>query len=138
MVFKRVAEKSDSIGVMASGLCLIHCLATPFLFVAKSCAVSCCADAPIWWGLLDYIFLVVSFFAVYWTASTTSNKLVKFALWLSWFVLSFILINEQIQLFALSKYAIYLPAFALVSLHIYNLKYCQCQDAVCCTEQEYA
>ena len=137
MVFKTVVVKSDSLGVMASGLCLIHCLATPFLFVAKSCAVSCCAAAPIWWVLLDYIFLIVSFFAVYWSTLTTSNKLVKSALWLSWLVLSFILMNEQIQLLSLPTCAIYLPAFALVSLHIYNLKYCRCQETECCTKQEY-
>jgi len=134
MIFKIAVEKSDSIGVMASGLCLIHCLATPFLFVAKTCAMSCCAAAPIWWVLLDYVFLIVSFFAVYWSTLTTSNDKVKSALWISWFVLSFILINEQIQLIFLSKYAIHLPAFALVSLHIYNLKYCQCQDRQCCAE----
>lgn len=134
MVFKTVVEKSDSLGVMASGLCLIHCLATPFLFVAKTCAVSCCAAAPIWWVLLDYVFLIVSFFAVYWSTFTTSNDKVKSALWISWVLLSLILINEQVQLVALSQYAIYVPAFALVALHIYNLKYCQCQDTQCCVE----
>jgi len=134
MIFKTAIEKSDSIGVMASGLCLIHCLATPFLFVAKSCAVSCCAAAPIWWVLLDYIFLFVSFFAVYWSTLTTSNNLVKSALWLSWLLLSFILINEQMQWVSVPQYAIYLPAFALVFFHIYNLKYCQCQDTQCCIE----
>ena len=133
MVFKTVVEKSDSLGVVASGLCLIHCLATPFLFVAKSCAVSCCAAAPVWWVLLDYIFLIVSFFAVYWSTLTTSNDKIKSALWLSWTVLSFILINEQIQLMAISRHAIYFPAVALVSFHIYNIRYCQCQNEECCT-----
>ena len=134
MIFKIAVKKPDSIGVMASGLCLIHCLATPFLFMAKTCAVSCCASAPIWWVLIDYLFLFVSFFAVYWSTLSTSNRLIKFALWLSWFLLSFVLINEQMQWVAIPRYAIHLPAFAFVSLHIYNIKYCQCKETQCCTE----
>jgi len=134
MIFKIAIEKSDSLGVIASSLCLIHCLATPFLFVAKTCAISCCAAAPTWWIAVDYLFLFVSFFAVYWSTLTTSNKLIKSALWLSWFLLSFVLINEQMQWMSISHLAVYLPAVALVSFHIYNIRYCQCQNKECCTE----
>jgi len=126
MIFKIAVKKPDSIGVMASGLCLIHCLATPFLFMAKTCVVSCCGSAPIWWVLVDYLFLFVSFFAVYWSTLSTPNRVVKFALWLNWFLLSFVLINEQMQWVSISRYAVHLPAFALISLHVYNIKYCRC------------
>jgi len=56
---------SDIIGIWSSGLCLIHCLATPFLFIAKSCSHTCCAASPTWWGTIDFIFLVISFIAIY-------------------------------------------------------------------------
>jgi|GEM_PF-3179353 len=47
---------ADFIGAMSSGLCLMHCLATPFLFIAKACTATCCADTPSWWQLIDYLF----------------------------------------------------------------------------------
>ena len=55
----------DSIGMIAGTLCAIHCIATPFLFVAKACSTVCCADAPLWWKAIDYIFLVISFIAIF-------------------------------------------------------------------------
>ena len=50
----------DNIGIIASSLCMIHCIGTPFLFIAKACSVSCCSDVPIWWQLIDYFFLIKS------------------------------------------------------------------------------
>ena len=58
---KLAINNSDSIGALASTLCLIHCLATPFIFVVQSCAASCCASAPAWWVFFDYLFLTISF-----------------------------------------------------------------------------
>jgi len=34
---------------------------------------------PWWWGILDIVFLVISFFAVYWTTFNTSKRWIKFA-----------------------------------------------------------
>ncbi|WP_253256282.1 MerC domain-containing protein [Formosa algae] len=60
-------EKPDSVGAIASTLCLIHCIATPVLFMVQSCALDGCqVDAvPTWWGFIDYVFLVIAFFAIY-------------------------------------------------------------------------
>jgi hypothetical protein len=55
----------------------------------------------------------------------------KFALWLTWLCLSVVIINEHVQFFTLFKQAIFIPAIVLISLHLYNLKYCQCK-AKCC------
>ena len=53
-------SKSDVIGAFASGLCMMHCIATPFFFIASACSATCCNTSPIWWQRLDYIFLFVS------------------------------------------------------------------------------
>ena len=53
-------QKSDLIGAIASFICMIHCLATPFLFIASACSKSCCAAAPKWWVWLDFVFLSLS------------------------------------------------------------------------------
>lgn len=132
-ISSQFSNRSNMIGVLASGLCLIHCLATPFIFVTKMCTDACCSDAPAYWKWIDYAFLIISFIAVYYSTKSSTNKIIKVLLWLSWFGLFFILINEQIQILNLSNYVIYLPAFALIGLHLYNRRFCECKEDTCCT-----
>ena len=125
-------DKSDSIGALASGLCLIHCIATPLIFVVQPLTVSDQA-APFWWQSLDYIFLLISFFAVFWTVRNTSKTWIKYALWVSYVLLVFAIMNEKFELFHLGELVEYLPAASLIGLHLYNRKYCQCapNDSCC-------
>lgn len=124
--------KTNKVGIMASALCMVHCFATPFIFIAKSCSATCCEASPIWWSSMDYLFLVVSLFAIHQSTKKTSNTWITYAMWTSWFSLLTILLNENIQLFSIVESAIYLPAITLVILHIYNLRYCKCQMDKCC------
>ena len=125
--------KTDQIGIIASALCMIHCLATPFLFIAKSCSATCCEATPGWWTSLDYLFLLISFFAIHHSSKNTSSSWLKYALWISWSSLLILLINEKLQFLSVSVYAIYVPAIMLVLFHVYNLKYCQCKSDTYCT-----
>ena len=125
--------KTDQVGIIASALCMIHCLATPFLFIAKSCSATCCEATPSWWTSLDYLFLLISFFAIYHSSKNTSSSWAKYALWISWSSLLILLINEKLQFLSVSVYTIYIPAIMLVLFHVYNLKYCQCKSDTCCT-----
>lgn len=133
MIF--VKKKPDELGAIASGLCLIHCVATPFLFIVQSCSIAGCSDTPVWWQIIDYIFLVISFFAVYRSTQTTVSKWIKPALWMSWGLLCFIIINEIIIWFSIPEYGIYIPAVALIVLHLYNRKYCHCNSNKCCIHE---
>ena len=126
-------SKSDLIGASVSLLCLVHCLATPFLFVAHAGLVEHGEAHPEWWGILDFVFLVVSFIAIWWTAKTTSKNWMRIALWASWVILAAIVLNEKISLFLLPEQAIYIPTVALVFFHLYNRKYCRCGNEECCT-----
>ncbi|MCG8574633.1 MAG: MerC domain-containing protein [Flavobacteriales bacterium] len=128
-----LSHKSDSVGAFASTLCLVHCLATPLIFVAQSCSASCCSSAPGWWYWLDYLFLAISFFAIYWSGKTTSKKWVKIVLWICWIALLGLILNEKMEWFAVWEEAIYIPSLSLVFLHLYNRRYCQCQEDECCT-----
>jgi multidrug transporter EmrE-like cation transporter len=125
--------KTDKVGIIASTLCIIHCIATPFLFLAKSCSASCCEASPKWWSALDFLFLLISFFAIYQSSKNSTKNWVKYAMWTSWAVLLAALLNQKIHPFSLFEYAIYFPALMLVALHIYNLKHCQCKTDNCCT-----
>jgi len=128
-------QKSDTIGAISSILCLIHCVFTPFLFVAQSHSSCCSEDTPIWWKSIDYIFLIISFFAIHKSATETSKKWIKYAFYLCWLALCFIIINERIGVLSISYKAIYIPSLSLVVLHIYNYKYCNCSEDTCCSSK---
>ena len=125
-------ERSDTIGALSSFLCMIHCLATPFFFVATACSASCCSAAPSWWQWLDYFFLLVSFVAVRHSTVSTNSKLVEFGLWISWVCLLVFVLNAKFLWFYTSQNTKFIPAFSLIGLHLYNLKYCQCKTKECC------
>jgi len=131
-----IKQKSDKLGAIASTLCLIHCVATPFIFIAQTCTTTHSVSVPYWYKFIDYFFLIISFFAVYHSAKTTTKKWISTALWISWSVLCFIIINEKTAWFSLIEELIYLPAISLIFLHLYNRKYCQCNTTNCCIDKE--
>lgn len=131
-----INRKSDFFGVMASGLCMIHCLATPFIFVVQACTASCCEAAPWWWRMIDYLFLVVSIAAIFYTAKATSLKWMPIALYACWGILAILILNGGLKLVPIPHAFVYLPAFGLVFLHLYNRKYCQCETTECCTTEQ--
>lgn len=126
-------SKSDIVGAAASTMCVIHCFATPFLFVAQSCAsMGCSHSSPMWWSAIDYIFIGVTLFAIYFSARNTSKEWMKYALYTSWVVLTLLILNEKAALLPIPEFMKYISAFTLVALHLYNRKYCQCAPKGCC------
>lgn len=134
-------NKSDLLGSLASGICLIHCLATPFLFMAHL-EVGHMHDAhghehghhhgasPFWWQMIDVAFLAISFLAVFWSAKNSTKQWMKIALYASWAFLAMVIINEKLALFHWVEEIIYLPTLALIGLHLYNRRYC-CENDDC-------
>ena len=128
----RIFLPFDSIGIIASTLCLIHCVATPFIFIAKACTATCCSDAPTWWIMIDYLFLIISFLAIFFISKNLNIKWLKISFWLSWFVLLFTILHHSVNIIHLPKNFIYIPSFAIIILHFYNLQFCKCQNESCC------
>ena len=128
-----LGNKSDTVGVFASGLCMLHCLATPFFFLASACNLSCCSTAPIWWQWIDYAFLGISFFAILQSTKTMTKNWVKNGLWINWIFLFLVIMNVQLQYVHLAENIKFLPAFTLVFLHTYNMRYCKCESKECCS-----
>ena len=120
---KNINFSYDNLWIIASTLCMIHCIGTPFLFIAKACSTTCCADAPLWWKAIDYAFLIVSFFAIYYIAKKSSNNTLIFIFWFFWGLLAVTIFNETLALFTLPKNFIYFPAFSIIILHFYNIKF---------------
>ncbi len=130
-MIKLIFKKPDTYGAIASSLCVIHCLATPFIFITQT-SVLHGDKSRIWWSNLDYLFLIVSFLAVARSAKTTSKFYIKPALWINWTILFLLVINEKIEFIALPEIITYIVALSLSVLHIYNLKYCECNNNKCC------
>ena len=127
----QLENKSDLFGALASGLCLIHCMATPLLFIGKACSAVCCASAPLWWQLVDYVFIVISFIAIFYAAKNSSKSWMKFAMYGTWLSLLLVVLMESFSPGLLPSYSVYIPALSIVGLHLYNYKYCQCGSDNC-------
>ena len=132
ILLSNTLKKSDTLGALSSLLCMLHCIATPFLFLATTCGAACCAASPSWWQWLDYIFLIISCIAIINSTKNSNSKFIKYSLWTSWSGLLLFIINLKFNLFYVSEHIKFIPAFSLIALHIYNLKYCQCKEDDCC------
>lgn len=127
-----ILKKPDTVGAIASILCMLHCVLTPFLFLTYPGQIDYVQGSPVWWQNFNYIFIIISFFAVYKSVKTTSNSIIKYALWSSWIVLLSLIINEQYEWVSLPEFMTYITTSLLAILHIYNLNYCQCEN---CTKK---
>ena len=129
----KVASTSDIWGALASFICLVHCLLTPFLFLAHTQTHSGHhhESGPIWWGVIDYLFLAISLVAISYSAKKTSLKWMPFALYLGWGLLALIILSEKFHLFHIAHEWIYFPALGLVFLHLYNRRHSNCEDEQC-------
>ena len=128
-----IRDSPDTVGAINSSLCVAHCFATPFLFLTQAqTSLVELSSVPLWWQLLNYVFIIVSFFAVKRTVKNSSNELVKSLLWASWVLLSALILNEEFEIVHMPELLTYFTGISLASLHIYNLKYCQCDDEECC------
>ncbi len=129
----KVTLQSDVVGATASGLCVIHCMMTPLLFLAQSGSIDGCAHlGPEWWSSIDFLFIGVTAIAVYQSGTKTSKVMVKYAMIGTWVILSLLIINEKLNALYLPETLKYAVAFGLIILHLYNLKYCQCSGDTCC------
>ena len=124
-------KNSDYIGATAGVLCIIHCIITPLLFLINAELATKLALCAL--QFIGYVFLIISFFAVYRSALNTTNNTVKVVGFLLWGALLFLILNESFGAFRIAETFTFISAFSLSALHIYNLKYCQCKDESCCT-----
>lgn len=119
--------QSDLLGAAASGLCAIHCTLTPIFFAAKPVLDSTLgeyAHGGGFWAALDYVFLVLSLLAVWYSARHTSHKTIKWVLWVAWGVFAIGLLSEPLD-FTHGKWLMYAGSITLVVAHLQNYRYCQ-------------
>ena len=125
-------KNSDYVGACASVLCMLHCMVSPILFMSQTQTVNISTEIPFLWQSVNYIFLFISMIAVYFSIKNSTKLFVKILLAISWFSLSFLIINEGLEGFHFPEIFTYIFASLLSFFHLYNLKYCQSEDAKCC------
>jgi sensor histidine kinase YesM len=112
--------KSDYLGIISAGLCLIHCILLPILFAVQAIDFEHDVEGSFKW---DYIFLIVSFYAVYHSAKHSHLVLIRTLFWATFSILSLCILLESIS--EIFEYLIILTSVGLVVLHLINLRYCQ-------------
>ena len=131
---KIIDVNSDHVGVTASSLCMLHCFFTPLLFLSQATTVSLNQNIPFLWQSLNFLFLLISFLAVYHTVKNSSRLSVKVLLVSSWLILTSLIINEFFEISSIPELYTYASSTSLAGLHVYNLKYCRCDDEKCCKD----
>ena len=105
--------RADRAGITSAILCSVHCLIVPVLFLLKySLGKKISIGLPVWWGYFDYLFLVISFIAVYHSA-----KRVKLALWFFWCVLVVAILFESVL-----HWMAYIASAGLIASHFWNIR----------------
>ena len=94
-------------------------------------------EATFLWNSLNYIFIIVSFTAVYKSVLNSSNSIIKSILFTSWFTLTILILNEQFEILHLQEVYTYLSASILCVTHFYNLKNCRCDNDDCCSNKKF-
>lgn len=116
---------ADKLGIVSSSLCLIHCIVTPFLFLAKTSSLTSFTDVPVWWHFIDYLFLIVSFIAIKQATKKSTKNWLTIVFWSVWVLLLLAIINETFEIIMLSELFTYIPAIIIIILHFYNHRYCK-------------
>ena len=122
---------SDTYGASVSGACLVHCMLSPLLFILPLEFTLLPKEGSMVFYLLEIAFLLLSFLAVYYSSKTTSRHWMKYALYASWASLTLLVVNEQMAIFHWNEMLHYLPAIALIGLHLFNRKQHKCRTQSC-------
>ncbi|HET6242953.1 MAG: MerC domain-containing protein [Bacteroidetes bacterium] len=111
---------SDIIGILSSGLCLVHCLALPaaFLYIGDSSAGHSHGHGGFNY---DYLFLSIAIVAVFFTTKKTSSTFIKFSLWIFLLICTFAIIFHDYSPFI--QYIMYIGSAGLIISHVLNIRY---------------
>ena len=113
------STSSDKIGIVASVLCLIHCLAIPIAFTLSADTLYLVEhEMPI----IDYIFAGVALVAAVLSARKTKDPKVKAAFAVGWglFILGVLFHHHHLMV-----YLLHLGSLVLIVTHYKNIRQCR-------------
>ncbi len=125
-IIKTPILNNDIYGIIVCVLCLLHCIATPLLFISVAASKNGQVTPPFLWKNLDYLLLAISLFIVYYSAKNTAKSIMKYILGISWLILFLVLTNEKIGILHIPEFVTYVTSLNLAVVHLYNYRYCRC------------
>ena len=125
-IIKSSVQNNDIYGIIVCTLCVLHCFATPIIFLSVAASNDNNISPPLLWKNLDYLFLLISLFIVYNSAKNTTKPIMKYVLRISWLVLFLVISNEKIDVFHIPELVTYITSINLAVVHLYNYRYCRC------------
>ncbi len=120
-------RKSDFFGAAISTLCAIHCALSPILFAAKPIlerTVHHDDHGHGFWRIFDFAFLILSLFAVRYSAKHTLSIILRWILWVAWIIFAAGILLEPLEM-AFTKWLMYVGSITLVITHLKNYQYCK-------------
>lgn len=111
------SNKADVVGIVASSVCIIHCLLTPFVAVLFS------GILKEKYELLNFVFLLVSLISVVLSVRSSKHNLFKGLFIYFWVQLSVALVFEDVNI--IFTLMMYFAAIGLIVTHVLNIKHCK-------------
>src|SRR5690606_5334811 len=108
---------ANIIGIIGSALCIIHCLALPFLFLVSHWVIF---HPPMEEHTFHLIFILIAVTSVYASTLKAEKKLIKRLMWASVTVFSLALFFHDA--WSSMIYVSLFASFMLIFLHILNQK----------------
>jgi hypothetical protein len=103
------------VGIVSTTLCVVHCILTPLLLVLVA--------KYEWWGNLTFLFLAISFYAVYDAIKSKPPQHILLLICVSYVFMTAFLLLENF--WDLAEPLSYVASFGLVIGHILNIRYCK-------------
>ena len=125
-IIKSSIQNIDIYGIIVCTICLLHCIATPLIFLSVAATNDNKISPLFLWKNLDYLFLAISLFIVYNSAKNTTKPMMKYLMGISWLMLFLVITNEKIGVFHLPELITYITSINLAVVHLYNYRYCRC------------
>ncbi len=132
-------KRSDILGAMASGLCVVHCSLTPLFLAMKPILESTKSGHSTsfaFWSALDFVFLILSLAAVYYSARLTNHNGIRWILWVAWFVFAIGIVSELLH-WPYGKWLMYAGSITLVVAHFRNFRYCQAERSFAASNKSH-
>ncbi|TAH27140.1 MAG: hypothetical protein EAZ07_02600 [Cytophagales bacterium] len=108
--------KSDFYGIASACLCVVHCMLTPVILAVNHFQAF---GTAIFWECLNYVFLIISFYAVYNCSYSNFKSLIKIIQYILLSGLAFyIVFHEHITIPPIISY---LLSFGLVISHFVHI-----------------
>lgn len=115
-ILKSQKPLSDYVGLLSSFLCLAHCLIIPVFLSMQLLSLRFLKDIERY-HYFDYIFLIVSTVAVYYSAKRFNDKLTSILLWSSLFTLATSILFHEI----VPEVMAYFSSLVLIVIHLKNI-----------------